>query len=396
MTPVKLPKTSARMVKLQSWLRQAFYWILLAGGLCAIAAPSAEEYHSLPGYKAQAVYSASPGVPYVAHSQQNRLAAATAAVRACQHANPEQSVTAYCELQQLGDTAVPTAAEIKAAVPRKPHPLYLWHYQSEHSNVYLAGSVHILKQGLYPLPEQYQQAFAASDTLVVEVDLSAFTPAQLQFKSMQYGTLPKGQRIESMLPPDLYDALAEATAAYGLPLAQMDTFKPSFLTQQMVVLAMMSLGYDPDQGVEKHFIEQAGERQILQLETIDFQLGLLMNQPPETQRAMVADTLAQLPELSTLTADLIAAWLSGDDASLAAAFEIQAGASEGARDFMRALMDERNEGMANKIAGYLQTSADYFIIIGSGHFIGENSIINLLARRGFTGRRVFSNQTLTP
>jgi uncharacterized protein YbaP (TraB family) len=384
------------MTKGQPWTWLAFGWISLTVSAHAYAAPGADEYVSLPGYKALANYSGNPQQSYVAHSQQNRLAAATAALRACQQANPKQSATAYCEVLKLGLTKVPTAAEIKSAVPREPHPLYLWHYQNGQSNVYLAGSVHILKRGLYPLPVQYQQAFAASDKLVLEVDLSAFTPAQLQFKSMQYGTLPHGQRVESLLPPDMYDGLAEATAAYGLPLPQMANFKPSFLTQQLVVLAMLSLGYDPDQGVEKYFLDQVGDREVLQLETIDFQLGLLMNQPPETQRAMVADTLAQLPELSTLTADLIIAWFSGDDASFAEALEIQAGASEASRDFMRALMDERNVGMADKIAGFLQTPANYFVVIGSGHFVGDNSIIKLLERRGFNGRRVFSDQNLTP
>lgn len=369
---------------------------LIGAALSLLPAVAAENYDSLNRHKAMAVLSSNPQLPYVAQAQQNKLAAATTAQRACQQAHPQPAAGTYCELIKLDDTAIATAAQIKSQLPDTPHPLYLWHYRSAQSNVYLAGSVHILKSGLYPLPVQYQQTFDASNKLVLEVNLSAFTPQQLQFKSMQYGMLPGSQRIGDVLPLKLYMALEDATADYGLPLEQLASFKPSFLAQQLVVLAMMSLGYDPNQGVEKYFVDQAGERQILELETIDFQLGLLMNQPHETQLAMVTDTLEQLPELESLTTDLITAWLSGDDASFAAAFELQAGASAASKAFMTALMDERNVGMAEKIAGYLDTPGDYFVLIGSGHFVGDNSIIQLLEKRGITGKRLYSDHTVSP
>jgi len=58
-------------------------------------------------------------------------------------------------------------------------------------------------------------------------------------------------------------------------------------------------------------------------------------------------------------------------------------------------MDERNAGMAEKIEGYLSTGGDYFVLIGSGHFVGENSIIDLLRARGIEGKRIYSNQDLS-
>ncbi len=379
-------------------LKSSRFRLAWLGAALVLSQPTlaGESYDALAQHKAMAVHSSNPALPYVAQAQQNKLAAATMALRACQQAQPQTSNGAYCELVQLNETGITTAEQIKAARPSSPHPLYLWHYQSEQSNVYLAGSVHILKSGLYPLPPQYQQAFDASNKLVLEVNLSAFTPEQLQFKSMQYGMLPSEQRIGDVLPPKLYMALENATAEYGLPLQQLASFKPSFLVQQLVVLAMMSLGYDPNEGVEKHFVDQAGERDVLELESIDFQLGLLMNQPIATQQAMVADTLEQLAELEPLTTDLMTAWLTGDDARFAQAFELQTGASEASQAFMTALMDERNVGMTDKITGYLQSPGDYFVLIGSGHFVGDNNIIELLEKRGIRGKRIFSNNTIAP
>jgi len=104
--------------------------------------------------------------------------------------------------------------------------------------------------------------------------------------------------------------------------------------------------------------------------------------------------LNQLSELEVLTADLMTAWLSGDDPAFARLFELQSGSSDAVKAFMEALMDERNVGMADKIAGYLQTPGSYFVLVGSGHFVGNNNVIELLKHKGLEGTRIYSNQTL--
>ncbi len=301
---------------------------------------------------------------------------------------------------QLDDQLLTTSATIKARLPDQPHPLYLWRISRGASTVYLAGSVHILKLGLYPLPPQYQQAFDASDNLVVEVNLSAFTPEQLQFKSMQYALLADEQRLPQVLNAETYAQLNTLTAAYGLPLAQMARFKPAFVTQQLAVLALMATGYDPSRGVEKYFTDQIAStdqhKNILQLETLDFQLDLLMNQPLATQRIMVDDTLAQMDDFEPFTADLVTAWLAGNDAAFEDAFNAQSGDSAESQAFMRQLMDVRNVGMAEKIAGFLDTTGTYFVLVGAAHYIGDNSVIELLRRRGIQGQRISSDQNLIP
>ena len=351
-------------------------------------------YEALPGYKASAVYTADPNTPYTVHSLQNKLAAANMALRTCEQAHPTFNNQAHCELVRVDDTTITSSATLKERVPSTAHPLYLWRYQSSVATVYLAGSVHILKQGLYPLAKPYQEAFDASQTLVLEIDISALTPQELQAKSMQYATLAGPSGLSEILPMPMYQRFAAAAADYGLPLPQLERFKPAFLTQQLSVLAMLALGYDPEQGVEKHFMQQLGGREVLELESIDFQLDLLLNQPLETQLAILEDTLNQLSELEVLTADLMTAWLSGDDPAFARLFELQSGSSDAVKAFMEALMDERNVGMADKIAGYLQTPGSYFVLVGSGHFVGNDNVIELLKHKGLEGTRIYSNQTL--
>jgi uncharacterized protein YbaP (TraB family) len=374
-------------------IRIAIWLFALLPGL-ALAAQ--EPYIGLSGYKAEAIFTANPEQPYLAHSQPNKLAAATAAQSACMKAHPIQNpTTGYCELIRLDDARLTTAAMIKQRLPKTPHPLYLWRYRNGQATVYLGGSVHILKPGLYPLPVQYQQAFDAADRLVLEINLGAYTPQQMQFKAMQFGMLPDAQQLTDIMRPTVYAKLAAITAEYGLPLAQLARFKPSFVTQQLALLALISVGYDPSQGVETYFTQQAQDKEILELESVDFQLGLLMGQPLDAQVRMVEDTLLQMDEFEPFTADLITAWLSGDDETFKQAFDAQSGASVESQAFMRKLMGERNIGMADKISGYLASQGSYFVLVGAAHYIGEDNIIQLLERQGFKGERVYSDQSIT-
>lgn len=330
-----------------------------------------------------------PERTYQATDQVNRPLAAGRALGMCQTANQERAQ--QCELIKLNGTDLTTSTKIKAQLPESHHPLYLWRYQSESATVYLAGSIHILKPNFYPLARPYQMAFDQADTLVVEVDISALDPATIQAKSMQYGMLASNQNLQQVLSTEAYTELQAVGAEYGLPISQMSAFKPALVSQQLAVLALVSIGYNPNSGVEAYFLNQLGQRTVLQLENLDFQLDLLLNQPLEMQSALLQETLSQMDEFEDLTAKLVTAYLSGDDESFNQAFQAQSGTSQLTRDFMYQLMDERNMGMAAKIQQYLTQQGTYFVLIGAGHYVGDNSIIELLTKAGISGERIRSD-----
>ena len=101
-----------------------------------------------------------------------------------------------------------------------------------------------------------------------------------------------------------------------------------------------------------------------------------------------------MDQFENLTADMLVALMSGDDAAFREAFDAQTGNSAESTAFMEKLLDERNVGKAEKIGAYLNMPGTWFVLVGAAHYIGDNSIIRLLARRGFRGQRIFSNDPL--
>ena len=327
------------------------------------------------------------------HGQANDLMATITALRTCEASRtPDQPA---CELRQLNDERITSGAEIRARVPADEHPLYLWRIESPTSTVFVAGSVHILKPSLYPLPAAFEAAFASADTLVVEVNVGAIDPMELQAKTMSYATLPDGKRIQQVLPAELAGELAEALLRYGVPMAQVETLKPAFLMNQIVLLRLTSLGYQGEYGVEQHYLRQLGNRRLLELESLDDQLSLLFNQPMDLQQQLLIDTLAQAAEIEPLVAGMIGAWFGGDDATFMEMFEAQSGDSELTRRFTEQLLDQRNLGMTDKIEGYLDSGSPdarntYFVLVGAAHLIGDEGIIALLEERDIAAERLTS------
>lgn len=342
-----------------------------------------------------AVRTDSPEIVFSSGEQANRVRAAEEALTNCRSAQanlPETQPTGVCELRRMDDIELTRAADL---LPKAPTPLFLWRFQHDEATVYLAGTVHVLKESLYPLPQPYLDAYAATQKLVFEVDLSRYPPTEMQRQTMAYATLAE-QSLRQSLPAEIYQQLVSAGSIYGLPVGQMQAFKPMLAFQQLGVLGFKAMGYDPAFGVD-HYFGQLGEREaenILQLETLEFQLGLLFNQPLDVQTALLEQALAELGDIERSTSALVRAYLNGDDASMLALIQDQAGEHPLTRAFHAQLLDQRNRGMAKTIEAYLQTNQSYLVLVGAAHTVGAYGIVALLESAGFTATRIASNETL--
>lgn len=367
------------------------YW---PAALCLLLAGFSALTYAQP-HVSTAVYTGNPDRVFSSGEQVNRVLAAQAALANCRNtvaSLPESESPGVCELARMDDIVVTLATEL---LPQAPTPLFLWRFQHDEATVYLAGTIHVLKESLYPLPQPYLDAYAATQKLVFEVDLSRYPPAEMQQQTMAYATLPE-QSLRQSLPSDTYSQLVSAGLIYGLPVGQMQAFKPMLAFQQLGLLGFIAMGYDPAFGID-HYFGQLGEREaenILQLETLDLQLKLLFNQPLDVQTAVLEQALADLGDIEQSTSALVSAYFNGDDARLLSLIEEQAGEHPLTRAFNAQLLDQRNRGMARTIQAYLESDQSYFVLVGAAHTVGPRGIVALLESAGFTGTRIASNQTI--
>jgi hypothetical protein len=329
--------------------------------------------------------------PGISRGSRNELTAATEALADCRSVN---GADAPCELLWLNDERITTGAEIRTRRPAEPHPLFLWRYESPVATVYLAGSIHVLKRSLHPLPAPFEAAFQSSDHVVVEVDLTRHSPEVLTERMLAHTLLPAGTTLATVAPPDLMARLETQLQRYGLTPATVAQAKPALVTQQLVLARLLTLGYDAEHGLEQYYLDRRGDRTVLELESLEEQLALLFDQPLATQLEMLDDALALTGTIEPVVTDLLTAWLGGDDAAFLEAFNAQGRPSPRLEDFKRAILDDRNGTMTARIATLLRTPGTYFVLVGAAHLIGDSGIVSRLAGQGIEGRRIDSDDRL--
>jgi hypothetical protein len=180
-------------------------------------------------------------------------------------------------------------------------------------------------------------------------------------------------------------ALGALAEKLGLPAAQLEQMKPWLLSISLSSLSLIKLGYSPDMGIDRHFVKAAKDKkEILELESMEYQIKLLSGLSEELQLKFLELTLEEADKAKERMEKIVGAWSKGDAATLEDEMLKKRAAKNAAQaEFQAKLIDERNVTMAKKIGEYLKTKDVHFVVVGSAHLIGEKGIVRLLEKDGF-------------
>ncbi len=275
----------------------------------------------------------------------------------------------------------------QGAVGASQDKAFFWEVSGEGEALYLLGSIHFANTGFYPLNARIESAFAESDNLVVEVDISSADMGGIGLMIKQ-GSYPPGETIKDHLSPHTYQQLSRYLASQQLSLELLSQYKPGMLILTLTSMKLMQMGLSPDQGVDLHLLNRArGNKNILELETLEEQLKLLLDLGDG--EAYLQQSLAEFDQYPQMVKVLIEAWQRGDTRQLQELL-----IDKPLRDYpetrpvFERMFTQRNLRMADKIKGFLSQQKHYFVVVGAGHLIGEQGIIALLQNAGYRVRRL--------
>jgi len=327
------------------------------------------------------------------HSQSSPAVASIKALASCEAKRTALKSDNFCEIRAVNGNKITSAQKIRAAVPDQ-HPLFLWEIVSSQAKVYLAGSIHVLKQSLYPLPQQYQSAFDSSDNIVVEVETASVAPGDMADLVKMYFLFPESQSIQHVLNESETALLSEYLRYRNTSIEAVEQLKPSMLAIQLSLNQLVAMGYTHEYGVESFFLSQTGSKNIFHLETLAQQFQLLGSAPMDLQRELLRESIVGIDEVDAAMAELVTAWLSGDADSFEALTKSMSSESPEYLAFSKKLLEERNIGMANKIESYLNKKGTYFVMLGAAHLMGERSVLSLLEQQGRTVNQIHSGDQI--
>ncbi|HEY5752701.1 MAG TPA: TraB/GumN family protein [Chthoniobacterales bacterium] len=258
----------------------------------------------------------------------------------------------------------------------------LWRVKGESNTVYLMGSVHILPKAAYPLKPAMNRAFRDSQRLVFEIPLGADEQEKALRDTLRAGLYPKGETLSENLTPETLAMLKGTLPYFNIPLEKLEPIRPWLVSDLLLNLYLEKQGYSADLGIDMYFLAaaQKSKKPISALETVRDQTVPFAKFSDRAADTYLRDTLSGLPFTVAWFRQMAAAWRGGDVPALEA---VVLSTQQKDRYFHKTVFTDRNDHWMPAIRGLIGRKDNYLVIVGAGHLVGQEGVVEQLRRAGF-------------
>jgi len=247
--------------------------------------------------------------------------------------------------------------------------------------VTLLGSMHVLRASDHPLPASIDALIERADTIVMEIDLDDLDPVAQQRVILGTAMLAQGQELSDVVDADLYRLLTQRSAEIGVDIALLNRFEPWFLAITLLDQGLRKFGFQSERGVEQYVLEEAQRtrKEIVGLETLEFQIGIFDALSPSLQQAMLEQTLAELEGAEAEMTAMANAWREGELEELADELLDEFDEFPG---LYATLITERNDAWVETLERKLRDGRRHLVVVGALHLVGRDNVVEGLTARG--------------
>jgi uncharacterized protein YbaP (TraB family) len=257
----------------------------------------------------------------------------------------------------------------------------LWEARGKSNSVYLLGSIHFAKDDFYPLAKPMEQACERSSIIVFEANLGEMKSMETQASLLKAGLCPVGESLSQQVSQETYSALQSWLKNTGGNPSMLDPMKPWLASVTVVALELQKLGFNPGKGIDEHFYSRAkaDKKEILSLETVDFQINLFADLSREDSESLLKSMLEDATRFPKIFADVIQAWKTGDAAKIE---QLLLEITKKYPAILKKFLSDRNRTWLPKIEELLNGNKHVFVVVGMGHLVGSDGVVQLLKKKG--------------
>lgn len=262
----------------------------------------------------------------------------------------------------------------------------LWRLDRDGRTSWLYGTMHVSRiEWLVPGP-RVQEALSGSEVVALELD-----PADPELPRLfsAPGDAARNARVLRGLQPRVDKLASRACATPG----RLEALRPILQLMMLSLFETRRDGFHPELAVDGVLYGMArglGKR-VVALESAAAQLAAIQPESEADEREMMARGLQDLAsgEGRAVMLRLLAAWAAGDEQQFES-YPQWCGCMDtpAERRYFRRLNDDRNPGIADRLAALHGEGQRVFAAVGALHMTGENALPALLRARGFTVQRV--------
>jgi len=259
----------------------------------------------------------------------------------------------------------------------------VWKVQKDKSVIYLGATCHILRETDYPLPPEFDKAYKASEIVAFETDIGKLLEQSTQQKLLAQAMYADGSTIDKHLSAQAYGELSAYCKSNSIPLETFKQFKPSLLIVMLTTMELVKLGVT-QRGVDLFFYGLANKDQKLVegLETVEEQINYFVSMADGNEDDFVSYSINDMKNIKQQFEILVDAWRKGDTEKINELMVAELKTK--LPKLYKKLLTDRNSKWFPKIDAYLNTPETEFILVGAGHLVGPEGIIELLKKKGYT------------
>lgn len=259
----------------------------------------------------------------------------------------------------------------------------VWRISLGSHTLYLGGTIHVLGEADYPLPPEFDRAYKKSRVLVFETDIAKTQDPEFAKNLMQQMTYTDGRTLQSLVRPSTFGTLSRFSGKRGIPAQSLNTFKPGMVMVFLTMAEMERLGAG-GAGVDEFYFKKgmADNRPMEFLESPMEQIRFLADVGVGKEDEMITYLIKDIEKLPALLPVMKQAWRSGDNARLFK--ETLAPLKKEYPQLYHTIMVKRNLAWLLAIQKMLVTPETEFVLVGAAHLAGDQGLIALLEKKGFT------------
>ena len=280
----------------------------------------------------------------------------------------------------LGVSSIEISAKIEKPTQQNSS---LWQIQKNGElEGYLVGSIHVMKQEVYPLTPVFREGFTEADLVVFETNLDEVRSQSVSLIEM--GMYQDGTTLQQTLPPETYNKVETLASSLGIPMSALNQMEPWLASQLITMQLLQQAGYSPLYGIDLYFYKQAQQedKPYMGLETPREQFQFFDELPTKTQIAFLTHSIEQTQAKIQEVDEIVAIWKQGDMTGLEEM--LLDPMEEDFPEIYQALIVERNQTWMPEIIELLREDEVPFIVVGTAHLVGDRGLIKQIQAKGYT------------
>ncbi|MBU0476147.1 MAG: TraB/GumN family protein [Bacteroidetes bacterium] len=249
--------------------------------------------------------------------------------------------------------------------------------QSENGEVYILGSFHSLDESIYPLPNYIIEKFNDSEEFFMELK-----PGNIS-KQKQDDTF----ELKNHVSEETLQLVKNVADDLLIPSNVLLQLQPAEIIQEVEKNELNKIGFKNSQGIEAYFHYLARKRNI-KIDGFE-EYSKIMEKVQkldsiETEKRLVY-YLNNRKVIAKETKQLVEYWKFGNETGLLEKIELFTSDSPKQKD---TLLYKRNRIITDKIVTMLEEGRKIFIVVGAGHIIGNDNIIEQLEKKGYIVKKI--------